>query len=119
LNLVVLDRPPLLGNIRVNTMFDLPPGNEDVVKRLQLNGTFGLAKAEFTSDTVQDKIEELSRKSRGIHEPRHERIVSQEHASIKDTEWIRGRDFFPQFTSASVFTFNKKITLEYRTGFAI
>jgi hypothetical protein len=76
LNLVVPDRPPLLGNIRVNTMFDLPPGNEDVVKRLQLNGTFGLAKAEFTSDTVQDKIEELSRKSRGIHEPRHERIVS-------------------------------------------
>ena len=76
LNLVVPDRPPLLGDIRLNTMFDLPPGNEDVVKRLQLNGTFGLAKAEFTSDTVQDKIEELSRKSRGIHEPKQERIVS-------------------------------------------
>ncbi len=76
LNLVVPDHPPLLGNIRLNTKFDLPPGADDVVKRLQLNGTFGLEKAEFTSDTVQNKIEELSRKSRGIHEPRQERIAS-------------------------------------------
>ena len=90
LQLVVPGQPPLLGNIRLNTTFDLPPGNEDVVKRLYLNGAFGLAKAQFTSDTVQNKIEELSRKSRGIHHPKQERIVSDlqgafalKHASIR------------------------------------
>ena len=76
LQLVVPDQPPLVGNIRLNTTFDLSPGDEDVVKRLQLNGTFGLIKAQFTSDTVQNKIAELSRKSRGIHDPKRERIVS-------------------------------------------
>ncbi|MEO8071559.1 MAG: hypothetical protein ABI652_09160, partial [Acidobacteriota bacterium] len=58
--------PPLTGAISIKTKFVLPPGkNRTVVEKLQLNGTFVVAEAGFTSDDVQNKINELSQRSRG------------------------------------------------------
>jgi AsmA-like C-terminal region len=57
--------PTMTGALRLKTSFVLPPGHEDVVKKLKLNGRFMLAGARFTSDTVQEKINELSRRGQG------------------------------------------------------
>lgn len=77
LSLVVPTRPALAGSIQFHSAFELPPGDEDVIEKLNLKGTFHIKRAEFTSATVQEKIETLSLRSRGKHEEiPNERIVS-------------------------------------------
>jgi hypothetical protein len=58
-------RNPMLGLIDLDTTFLLPQGEADVVDRLQLNGSFKLAQAQFTSIDVQRKINVLSSRGRG------------------------------------------------------
>jgi len=58
-------RPPMTGALRLKTKFVLPPGDVDVVKKLQLAGQFSIADTRFTDPGVQTKINELSRRSRG------------------------------------------------------
>jgi hypothetical protein len=57
--------PPMRGRIAVTTSLVIPPGEIDVAQRIQLNGSFRIRQGRFTSDTVQDKIDELSRRGRG------------------------------------------------------
>jgi hypothetical protein len=56
---------PMVGALRLSTKFVLPPGNQDVVKKLRLNGRFAIADGRFTNLDVQGKINQLSRRSRG------------------------------------------------------
>ncbi|PWT91241.1 MAG: hypothetical protein C5B54_05680 [Acidobacteria bacterium] len=77
LRLVVPGRALMVGGMSFAADLEIPPGNVDIVKKIKLKGNFQLANAEFTSDTVQNKIETLSKRSRGIHdEETNERIVS-------------------------------------------
>jgi hypothetical protein len=48
----------------LKTRFVLPPGDEDVVEKLRLNGQFSIAGGRFSSNEVQQKINELSRRGR-------------------------------------------------------
>ncbi|MGH9140404.1 MAG: hypothetical protein ACRD2I_04580 [Vicinamibacterales bacterium] len=57
--------PPMVGGLKLNTKFLLPPGDNDVVDRLRLDGQFWIMKARFTNYDVQGKIEELSKRGRG------------------------------------------------------
>lgn len=57
--------PPMVGAMQLTTKFVLPPGKNDVVERLRLNGRFSLGGATFTNREVQAKIVELSRRGRG------------------------------------------------------
>lgn len=76
--LAVAGEPPVVGKIQFKSKMELPPGDEDVIQKLRLDGNFGVGNAEFTTPTVQEKIETLSHKSRGIDEDeiKDERIVS-------------------------------------------
>jgi hypothetical protein len=56
--------PPMQGALKLKTRFVLPPGDEDVVEKLRLNGQFGIAGGRFTSVEIQQKINELSRRGR-------------------------------------------------------
>jgi hypothetical protein len=58
-------KPLMTGGMSFTTKFYLPPGPRDVVEKLQLDGRFGLAKTKFTGETIQDKIDTLSRKGQG------------------------------------------------------
>ncbi len=60
------------GVIGLDTAFELPPGDDDVPQRLRLTGTFTIKRGQFTSDTVQDKVDDLSRRGRG--EPKNEEL---------------------------------------------
>jgi hypothetical protein len=56
---------PLTGAVTVKAKLDIPPGEPEVIERMTLDGTFALAAARFTSDEVQDRVDELSRRGRG------------------------------------------------------
>ena len=58
-------RPPLRGALTLRSAFELPPGEEAVPERLRLKGSFTIKGGQFTSDTVQDKVDSLSRRGQG------------------------------------------------------
>lgn len=58
-------RPLMTGRIRLATKFLLPAGDQHVVDKLQLAGSFQLERARFTSVNVQDKVNTLSHRGRG------------------------------------------------------
>ena len=71
-------KPPMIGGLRLTTTFVLPPGDEDVVRKLRLNGRFTIAGTRFTNATVQDKINELSHRGSGnVREPEIPRVASR------------------------------------------
>lgn len=65
-------KPAMRGSIALKTALVIPPGDIDVVRKLQLKGSFKIRRGRFASDTVQDKIDELSRRGRG--EPKNEQV---------------------------------------------
>lgn len=65
LRLVITGAPPMRGALDLDTQFELPPGEEDVPVRLDLEGRFTIRRGQFASDTVQDKVDELSRRGQG------------------------------------------------------
>ena len=56
---------PMHGNLAFRARMELPPGDASVLDTLRLAGTFSIRKGRFTSDLVQDKVDELSRKGQG------------------------------------------------------
>jgi hypothetical protein len=56
---------PLTGLVDVKARLDIPPGDRDVIDKIDLNGTFTVAKAQFTSDAIQDRVDELARRGQG------------------------------------------------------
>jgi hypothetical protein len=76
--------PPMVGALKLNTKFVLPPGENDVIDRLRLDGQFWIMKARFTNYDVQGKIEELSKRGRGkTAEPVKERVASDFQGRFK------------------------------------
>jgi hypothetical protein len=62
---VKTDKPVMTGATRFNTEFVLPPGQQEVMSKLVLNGHFLVAAARFTDPNIQSKLDALSRRSRG------------------------------------------------------
>jgi len=75
LRLVIKANPPLSGKVNLRAKFDLPPaiksdsgqkiGDQSVMDRLDLDGSFGMPGAQFASEEVRAKIEDLSRRGQG------------------------------------------------------
>jgi hypothetical protein len=59
------DRPAMTGQMALETSFDLPPGEADVLEKLELSGQVSLETVRFTSETVQNKVDELSKRGQG------------------------------------------------------
>ncbi len=98
MKMAIKTAPPMVGALKLNTKFVLPPGDNDVVDRLRLDGRFGIMKARFTSYDVQGKIEELSKRGRGkTAEPVKERVASDFHGRFK---LAGGRLELPEVTFA-------------------
>jgi len=77
LQLAVKATPPLMtGRVRLQTKFLLPAGEQDVVDKLQLAGTFRLERAHFTNVNVQEKVNTLSHRGRGHADGESPGVVS-------------------------------------------
>jgi hypothetical protein len=90
--------PPMTGDVRLKTRFDLPPGKGDIADRLRLDGTFGIGGAEFASAEVRGKLESLSR--HGLGKPKDEDAGSAV-SNLKGSFLLRdGQITFRQLTFA-------------------
>ncbi len=79
------EKPFLSGPTAFQTDFVLPPGKEEVMQKLQLRGAFSIDGAQFNNPHIQDRLEALSRRSRGIVKPEaeaHETVTSDFHGQI-------------------------------------
>ena len=56
---------PIVGAVNVTATLDVPPGEAEVLDRMDLRGSFSLPSARFTSESVQARIDELSRRGQG------------------------------------------------------
>jgi hypothetical protein len=56
-------RPPMSGLLHLTTKFVIPPGQRDIVDKLQLDGRFSIQRGRFTDADVQKKVNELSRRA--------------------------------------------------------
>ena len=59
------DQPLMTGSAKLKTTIDIPEGPDDLLDRMKLAGQFGVGDAQFTSATVQAKVDTLSRKGQG------------------------------------------------------
>jgi hypothetical protein len=62
---VKTDPPILSGDIRLKTHLSLPPGPENVMNRLKLDGTFHIPASRFSNPKIQDRIDSLSLRAQG------------------------------------------------------
>lgn len=65
LQLAIKEEPTMTGPVHLSTKFVLNPGKEEIPDRLNLDGTFAIDSAHFTSGTVQQRVDNLSVRSRG------------------------------------------------------
>lgn len=59
-------KPILVGAVNFQSKILIPPGHEDVLDKLKLDGQFTLSSAEFTSPKVEQRLLTLSDRARGI-----------------------------------------------------
>jgi hypothetical protein len=60
------EKPPLVGDVSLHTKFVLPPGQQHIHEKLRLDGEFQVEQARFTTPEVEQKVEALSRRGRGV-----------------------------------------------------
>jgi AsmA-like C-terminal region len=66
LRLAVRTDPPVMqGQVKLHTKLDLLPGPQDVAHRLRLQGNFAIINGRFSSEKIQNRIDELSLRSQG------------------------------------------------------
>jgi hypothetical protein len=104
--------PSMTGAVTVHTKFDLPPGEEEIVKRLKLDGSFTVQSALFTNPETEAKITSLSRRGQG--KPGDENIQNapfdmQGHFVLADS----------QVTFSSLFFSLPGAALQLQRGFGL
>ena len=57
--------PALVGGLKANIKFVLPPGKVDAISKLQLDGSFAIASGQFSDGGLQGRINALSQKAKG------------------------------------------------------
>jgi hypothetical protein len=64
--LLAMKGPPMMeGTIKLNTKIGIPPLDEKVKEKLQLDGTFEITNGRFLRSKIQQKIDALSRRGQG------------------------------------------------------
>jgi hypothetical protein len=78
--LAMKDSPAMTGPIRLKTKFILVPGPQQIPQRLNLNGSFDLDSLHFTNGAVQQRVDNMSKRSQG----KPEEVVKPEDAIKSD-----------------------------------
>jgi hypothetical protein len=74
--LIKSKRPLVTGAVNFKTKILIPPGREDVLDKLKLDGQFGIASAEFTNPKLTERLQTLTERAQGI--PKKEEPESPE-----------------------------------------
>lgn len=78
--LAVKSTRPIVGGLSLQTSLVIPPGDQDVVEKLKLDGRFSMTNAHFTNVNVGQKITELSQRARGKQPDPQEKPVGSDFA---------------------------------------
>lgn len=66
LDLAINSSPPLLtGPVKIKAKLTIPPGNEHVIEKMILDGTFSMDDAKWSSPSLREKLASLSRHGLG------------------------------------------------------
>lgn len=57
--------PSMTGKLTFRTIVNVPPGDKDFLKRINLRGDFELGEADFTKPATQEKVNTLSQVAQG------------------------------------------------------
>jgi len=76
-------QPPMTGVLKLRTKFLLPPGDRDALRKLVLDGSFSVDRAEFNKSQVQDKVDAFSTKARGVQDDTPDPVVSDFRGAFK------------------------------------
>ena len=75
--------PPFMeGFINMKSSIDIPPLTSKVKQKLVLDGTFDLQNARFLKSTIQDQIDQLSRRGQGHPKDAGDRRSDFENAGL-------------------------------------
>jgi hypothetical protein len=75
-------KPPMTGDIHFDSKVKIPPGESEVITRLELDGNFDLEGVKFSSPDVQEKIATLSHRAQGEPENHDPNITAEFHGSF-------------------------------------
>jgi AsmA-like protein len=88
LKLVMGGKPILTGSVDFQSKIEIPPGPQEVLDKLGLDGQFGLHSANFTSSQIQSRIETLSDRAQGISKKEAEQGQESPETVVSN---LRGR----------------------------
>jgi len=71
-------RAPMSGSITLQAHVEIPPGQEEFLKKIKLRGNFGIAGGTFSKPSTQEGVNKLSAGARG------EKDVSDPETSLTD-----------------------------------
>src|SRR5258708_21004595 len=57
---VKADRPPMSGHVNLQAHVEIPPGQEQFLKKVRLRGRFGIAGGTFSTPSTQEGVNKLS-----------------------------------------------------------
>ncbi len=80
LRLAMSASPSMSGPIQLKTKFNLAPGTKEVPDRLKLDGSFDLGSVHFTNGAMQQKIDNMSKRSEG----KPKEVVKPQDATSED-----------------------------------
>lgn len=81
--LAVHTTPPVMsGPVEVRARLVIPPGDEDISRKIQLKGTFQIQNAHFSDPAVQKRVDELSLRTRGKPEEAKEESRGGSSANV-------------------------------------
>jgi len=63
------DRPPMSGDVTLTANVQLPSGDEPFLKRVRLQGRFGIGAGKFSKPSTQEGVNKLSAGGRGEKDP--------------------------------------------------
>jgi hypothetical protein len=81
------DRPAMTGAMNLRVQILVPPGKRDFIKRVNLQGDFGIDEASFSRSTTQEKVDNLSQLAQGEKENNDPASVVENlkgHVVLKD-----------------------------------
>ena len=86
---VKTDPPIMTGPITMKTRLSLQPGEEDLARRLKLDGRFHIPDCKFTNDKIQSRIDALSLRSRGLPAAASEKLDATVASDVQGTFALR------------------------------
>jgi hypothetical protein len=77
MNLFVTERSPMSGDISLEARAEIPPGDQPFLRKVRLNGAFGIDEGSFSKPETQKNVDELSAGAQGKNKEDPETVVTE------------------------------------------